>query len=210
MATEHVGVRFRKCIFKIPLGRIVAFAASICLHPRSLPACAEPSRASARRGEAYVVMMYTRKGTPVMHGLITSNNCTNQPIYEEHLMSEWLISQPVNQPTNRSLNQSIDQLAIQSLSPLANLSTNQINQSLMGQSISQCNRPINQPKPTDLPKPTNQAPNHPTNKPPNQSTSQYPGKGVSIYQILLGWKTYKYYYETDELPNPRPPNPRKN
>ena len=26
----------------------------------------------------------------------------------------------------------------------------------------------------------------------------------SIYQILLGWETYKYYYETDELPYPRP------
>ena len=26
----------------------------------------------------------------------------------------------------------------------------------------------------------------------------------AIYQSLLGWKTYKYYYETDELPNPRP------
>ena len=25
----------------------------------------------------------------------------------------------------------------------------------------------------------------------------------SIYQILFGWKTYKYYYETDELPYPR-------
>ena len=25
-----------------------------------------------------------------------------------------------------------------------------------------------------------------------------------IYQILLGWKTYKYYDEIDELPNPRP------
>ena len=33
-----------------------------------------------------------------------------------------------------------------------------------------------------------------------------------IYQILLGWETYKYYYETVELPNPRPtqPKPRKN
>ena len=25
-----------------------------------------------------------------------------------------------------------------------------------------------------------------------------------MHQVLLGWKTYKYYYETDELPNPRP------
>ena len=32
----------------------------------------------------------------------------------------------------------------------------------------------------------------------------------AIYQILLGWKTYRYYYETNELPNPMPPpNPRK-
>ena len=28
-------------------------------------------------------------------------------------------------------------------------------------------------------------------------------------QILLGWKTCKYYYETDELPNPRPTQPPK-
>ena len=25
-------------------------------------------------------------------------------------------------------------------------------------------------------------------------------KVFAIYQILFGWKTYKYYYETDELP----------
>ena len=33
----------------------------------------------------------------------------------------------------------------------------------------------------------------------------------AIYQIILvlGWKTYKYYYETDELPNPRPTQPKK-
>ena len=31
----------------------------------------------------------------------------------------------------------------------------------------------------------------------------------AIYQILLGWKTYKYYYETDELPNPRPTQPKE-
>ena len=32
-----------------------------------------------------------------------------------------------------------------------------------------------------------------------------------IYQILLGWNTFEYFYETDERPNPRPtqPNPRK-
>ena len=30
-----------------------------------------------------------------------------------------------------------------------------------------------------------------------------------IYQILLGWKTYKYYNETDKLPNPRPTEPKK-
>ena len=29
-------------------------------------------------------------------------------------------------------------------------------------------------------------------------------------QVLLGWKTYKYYYETDELPNPRSTQPKKN
>ena len=26
----------------------------------------------------------------------------------------------------------------------------------------------------------------------------------AIYQILLGWKTHKYHFETDELTNPRP------
>ena len=31
----------------------------------------------------------------------------------------------------------------------------------------------------------------------------------AIYQILLGSKTYKYYYETHELPNPRPTQPKK-
>ena len=31
----------------------------------------------------------------------------------------------------------------------------------------------------------------------------------AIYQILLGWKTYKYCYETDELPNPRQTQPKK-
>ena len=32
----------------------------------------------------------------------------------------------------------------------------------------------------------------------------------AIYQIMLGWKTYEYYYETDELPNPRPTQPKEN
>ena len=31
----------------------------------------------------------------------------------------------------------------------------------------------------------------------------------AIYQILLGWKRCKYYCETDELPNPRPIQPKK-
>ena len=32
----------------------------------------------------------------------------------------------------------------------------------------------------------------------------------AIYQILLGWKTYpSKYFETDELPNPRPTQPKK-
>ena len=34
-------------------------------------------------------------------------------------------------------------------------------------------------------------------------------KVFAIYQILLGWKTCKYYYETDELPNPSPTQPKK-
>ena len=32
----------------------------------------------------------------------------------------------------------------------------------------------------------------------------------AVYQILLGWKTCEHYYETDELPNPRPTQPKKN
>ena len=33
----------------------------------------------------------------------------------------------------------------------------------------------------------------------------------AIYLLLLGWKTYIHiYYETDELPNPRPTQPKKN
>ena len=32
---------------------------------------------------------------------------------------------------------------------------------------------------------------------------------VAIYQIILGWETYKYFYETDELPNSRPTQPKK-
>ena len=31
----------------------------------------------------------------------------------------------------------------------------------------------------------------------------------AIYQIMLGWKTYNCYYETVELPNPRPTQPNK-
>ena len=31
----------------------------------------------------------------------------------------------------------------------------------------------------------------------------------AIYQIMLGWKTYEYFYETDELPNPKPIQPKK-
>ena len=41
----------------------------------------------------------------------------------------------------------------------------------------------------------------------------YPGNTINrvfaIYLITLGWKTYKYYYESDELPNPRPAQPKK-
>ena len=33
---------------------------------------------------------------------------------------------------------------------------------------------------------------------------------LAIYQILLGWNTCEYYFETDELPNPRPTQPKKN
>ena len=40
-------------------------------------------------------------------------------------------------------------------------------------------------------------------------TSGYKQKNkvFAIYQIMLGWKTYTYYYETDELPNPSKANP---
>ena len=31
-----------------------------------------------------------------------------------------------------------------------------------------------------------------------------------MYQIILGWETYTYYYETNELRNPRPTQPMKN
>ena len=31
----------------------------------------------------------------------------------------------------------------------------------------------------------------------------------AIYQALLGWKTYRYYYGTDELPYLRPTQPKK-
>ena len=34
-------------------------------------------------------------------------------------------------------------------------------------------------------------------------------RGIAIHQILLGWKTHENYYETDELPNPRPTQPEK-
>ena len=33
---------------------------------------------------------------------------------------------------------------------------------------------------------------------------------LAIYQILMDWETYKYYYETIKLPNPRPTQPKKN
>ena len=33
---------------------------------------------------------------------------------------------------------------------------------------------------------------------------------LAMYQIILGWETYTYYYETNELRNPRPTQPMKN
>ena len=33
---------------------------------------------------------------------------------------------------------------------------------------------------------------------------------IAIYQIMLGWKASQYYYESDELPNPRSTQPKKN
>ena len=41
------------------------------------------------------------------------------------------------------------------------------------------------------------------------NTSRGDIKVFAIYQILLGWKTCKYYYETHELLNPRPTQPKK-
>ena len=35
-------------------------------------------------------------------------------------------------------------------------------------------------------------------------------KVFAISQILMGWKQYEYCYETVELPNPRPTQPKKN
>ena len=34
-------------------------------------------------------------------------------------------------------------------------------------------------------------------------------KVFAIYPSMLGWKTDKYYYETDKLPSPRPTQPKK-
>ena len=38
---------------------------------------------------------------------------------------------------------------------------------------------------------------------------QHIGRVSAIYQLLLGWKTHQYCYKTDELPNPRPTQPKK-
>ena len=61
--------------------------------------------------------------------------------------------------------------------------------------------------------PTNQSINQPIksinqiNQPINQSIKRV----LAIYQIMLGWKTYECYHETDELfPTKGQPNPRKN
>ena len=35
-------------------------------------------------------------------------------------------------------------------------------------------------------------------------------RAIAIYQIMLGWKTCKYYHETYDLPNPRPTQSDKN
>ena len=43
-----------------------------------------------------------------------------------------------------------------------------------------------------------------------RASYQYGVCDVANYQIILGWKTYKCYYETGELPNPRPTQPKKN
>ena len=60
-----------------------------------------------------------------------------------------------------------------------------------------------QPKKHTKTEPTNQTSRT------NQSTLNN-DRVFAIYQIQLGWKTYKHYDETDELPNPRPTQPKKN
>ena len=43
-------------MYPSPLGNTVAFTALICLHPRSLRACADPRRTPARHGESPFVL----------------------------------------------------------------------------------------------------------------------------------------------------------
>ena len=42
-------------------------------------------------------------------------------------------------------------------------------------------------------------------------TLRYRSRVFAMYQVLLGWKTYKYYseYKTGKLPNPRSTQPKK-
>ena len=53
------------------------------------------------------------------------------------------------------------------------------------------------------------SPRHPTSDTPPKGNLVY-NTVLAIYQIMLGRKTCKYYYETDEFPNPRPTQPKKN
>ena len=55
----------KACFFNALLDSTVASTASICLHPRKLRACAEPRRASARRGEAPLVYIHEKTATGV-------------------------------------------------------------------------------------------------------------------------------------------------
>ena len=57
---------------------------------------------------------------------------------------------------------------------------------------------------------TNQPTGLTTDRPIYNFLTQPTNRVFAIYQIVLGWKTCKYYYETDELPNPRPTQHKKN
>ena len=44
---------------------------------------------------------------------------------------------------------------------------------------------------------------------PTKAAEDLLNRVFATYQIMSGWETYQYYYETVELPNPRPTQPKK-